>query len=524
MDIMKKVLTFALVTGFFTANAALWDRIKSAASKVHNSSIAKSLRTKVTSGAKKAYNYAKKKVNDSFGLPYQIASAAKNLRNEAKSIQTMVFFAIPDQDILEQQWYLTRTQQTTVINESKGNDQSEKSEQITKEAGEVVVKQPTLTEETDAVADPTVTNESKGNDGSEEPEQITKEAGEVVVKQPTLTEETDAVADPTVTNESKGNDKSEEPEQITEKAGGIVVKQPTLTEETDAAADPIAKLIDLCAACEEKPIRAMRIISYISAYIGRIERLKTPDGKLVVPNESINTLFGYMRDLNSLVYEYSLPYMDNIKRMQNEAVAIQANEAYSYGSIDVSRQTAKQVGTLTTKLAKIMDDCLKDIENLETNMDRISIIIAKLQERGVNVQVLTTCFVNLQHLMQSMQTMTKFNETKQGLIETGQNTMNNLQTTANMSITNAANAGSAALTQGIGVVNQHITESMEDLSEGIGNTLEATQGAIDKGSDYLTKSANELNEEMKNLSIGEKTDAVGLSTMNYDPDEDLENI
>ena len=288
-------------------------------------------------------------------------------------------------------------------------------------------------------------------------------------------------------------------------------------------------LIALCKECEANPIKVMRSISDISDYIGEMEKFTDEDGSRVIPEESTEQLLGYMRELNNLVYEYSLPYMNNIKKMLNEATSINASideSAEDAEEDSAEYKKAKQIRTLTTKLAGIMDDCLKDTENLnDTNMNKIATILEKLQERGVNITTLYNCFANLQNLIQSMQTLTKFKETGEGLINSGQNALNSTQTAANAGFTNAVNAGNKALTQGIGSANKFVTKTMEEAAEGMDNALGAAQDIVDKGSNRLRDSVDDLSERIDDISAGVGGGSTNDSQQSsYDTDEDFADI
>ena len=253
-----------------------------------------------------------------------------------------------------------------------------------------------------------------------------------------------------------------------------------------------ANLIALCEECEAKPIKVMRSISDISNCIGEMEKLKDKNGVSVIPKESIDILLGYGRDLKNLVDKYSAPYKENIRAMLNGVTAIQSAHA--------STEEATQIVTLSAELAEIMNGCLKDMENLEPNMSRVATLINQLQEQGIDVTILTTCYMNLQNLIQSMNTLTKFKATEDNLVKTAETTVTNLEQTASRSATNLVNSANSAVLQSTELVNQGIQSSTEKLAEGIDSAMDYTQDAANKSAEYLNDSANKLNQGLENLS------------------------
>jgi len=376
MDVMKKILACALILSVSTASAG-WitnkiksgaQKVKNVAKKVHNSSAAAKLRSKIKSGAttaygyaktgaKKVYNYASEKVNENFGLPYQIMSTTKKLRKATQTIEN--------------------------------------------------------------------------NYG--------------------------------------------------------------VTAATTA-------LIALCEECEAKPIRVMRRISDISNYIGEMEEFTKEDGTRVITKESTDLLLEYMRELNSLVYEYSLPYMNNIKKMLNEAENIKWNNSGS-----------EEIQSYAEQLAKISDNYLKDTEYLEESIETMTSLIYNLQALGVDVSTLTTCLMNLKNLISSMQTLTKFKATGENLVQTASSTATNLQQTASMGATNLVNSANSAVLSSTEFINQGVQQTTEKFAEGVSSTLDKsteymndfTEGAVNavnRGTEYLNDSANNLSEKLEDIS------------------------
>lgn len=284
-----------------------------------------------------------------------------------------------------------------------------------------------------------------------------------------------------------------------------------LRQETEAIEDSLlgkydvsvvtAGLIMLCKECEANPIKVMKSLNDISNYIKKMEELTDETGLRIIPPESTDVLLGYMRDLNNLVYEYSLPYMNNIKKMLNEAIKIQENAE------------GEEILSCAKKLAKISDDCLKDTEYLEENIDIMAMLISELQARGVDITTLSTCLMNLRNLISSMQTLIKFKATGENLAQTAKTTATNLEQTASMSATTLVNSANSAVLQSTELVNQGIQSSTEKLAEGIDSAMDYTQDAVNKSTEYLNDSANKLNQGMEDLSekVGDSANNLNRS-------------
>ncbi len=346
---MKKILACALLLGVSTVNAGwLTNKIKSAATKVkeaakkvHNSSVATELRNKVKSEVKKVYSQAIGKVSGNYGLPYKIMSTVKKLRKATQNI-----------------------------------------------------------------------------------------------------------------------------------------------ENNYGATSATIALIALCEECEAKPIRVMRNISDISNYIGEMEKLTDENASQIIPKESTDSLLEYMRELNNLVYEYSLPYTNNIKEMLNEATKIQG------------KAQSEEIRSYAEELAKISDDCLKDTEYLEENIDTMTMLISKLQSLYVNVSTLSTCLTNLKNLINSMQTLVQFKATGQNLVQTAKTTATDLQQTVSKGTATLVNSENSAV--------QNVTGLVDSTVE---NAQDYAQEVVGEGTEYMNNSANGLNQSIEGLAITEEDSA-----------------